>query len=86
MTITQKTFGSRVLLCPDITSDRNACHELAGPRVLDVSPKKMTFPLDVGASRFFIVLYHDKSVEFGPASFEIHSIDIRNPEDGPLCA
>lgn len=43
ITLSQSTFGSRVLLCPDDTSDPTLCHELAGPRVLDSSEKQVCF-------------------------------------------
>ncbi|VDM71393.1 unnamed protein product [Strongylus vulgaris] len=43
------------------------------------------FPLDEGAERFAVVLYHDKAEQFGPANFIIHSIDIRSANDEILC-
>ena len=41
ITLSQSTFGSRVLLCPDVRSDPTLCHELSGPRVLDSSDKQV---------------------------------------------
>ncbi|RCN44928.1 hypothetical protein ANCCAN_09124 [Ancylostoma caninum] len=85
ITITQSTFGSRVLLCPDITSESESCQELLGPRVETSEKKTVMFPLDEGAHRFAVVLYHDKAEQFGAAQFIVHSIDIRSSQNEILC-
>ncbi|VDK43526.1 unnamed protein product [Cylicostephanus goldi] len=85
ITITQATYGSRVLLCPDITSESDSCQELMGPKVETTEKKTVMFPLDEGAQRFAVVLYHDKAEQFGPANFIIHSIEIRSTNDEILC-
>ncbi|ULT96302.1 hypothetical protein L3Y34_004720 [Caenorhabditis briggsae] len=85
ITLSQSTFGSRVLLCPDVTSDPTLCHELSGPRVLDSSDKQVMFPLDIGARSFSLVLLHDKSIEFGPATFNIKSMHLRTVNDEEMC-
>ncbi|EPB80431.1 hypothetical protein ANCCEY_00528 [Ancylostoma ceylanicum] len=85
ITITQATFGSRVLLCPDITSESESCQELLGPRVETSEKKTVMFPLDEGAQRFAVVLYHDKAEQFGAAHFTVHSIDIRSSQNEILC-
>uniref|UniRef100_A0A7I4YID2 MAM domain-containing protein n=1 Tax=Haemonchus contortus TaxID=6289 RepID=A0A7I4YID2_HAECO len=85
ITITQATYGSRVLLCPDITSEFESCHELLGPRVEETMKRTVMFALDAAAHRFAVVLYHDKAEQFGPADFIIHSIDITTTDDQKLC-
>ncbi|KAL6740668.1 hypothetical protein Aduo_014005 [Ancylostoma duodenale] len=85
ITLTQSTFGSRVLLCPDITSESESCQELLGPRVETSEKKTVMFPLDEGAHRFAVVLYHDKAEQFGAAQFTVHSIDIRSSQNEILC-
>ncbi|KAK5965966.1 hypothetical protein GCK32_007247 [Trichostrongylus colubriformis] len=85
ITITQATYGSRVLLCPDITSDNESCQELLGPRVEQTMKRTVMFALDAAAHRFAVVLYHDKAEQFGPAKFIIHSIDISTTNNEELC-
>lgn len=85
ITITQATYGSRVLLCPDTTSDTESCQELLGPRVEQSVKRNVMFALDGSAHRFAVVLYHDKAEQFGPAQFTIHSIDIQSVNNERLC-
>ncbi|ETN85712.1 hypothetical protein NECAME_16681 [Necator americanus] len=85
ITVTQATFGSRVLLCPDISSESESCHELLGPKVETSEKKAVIFPLDEGAQRLALVLYHDKAEQFGPAHFILHSVDIRSSQNEMLC-
>ncbi|KAK6038691.1 hypothetical protein COOONC_23803, partial [Cooperia oncophora] len=85
ITITQATYGSRVLLCPDITSETESCHELLGPRVEQVMKRTVMFALDGAAHRFAVVLYHDMAEQFGPAQFTIHSIDVTTNVNEKLC-
>ncbi|VDL78396.1 unnamed protein product [Nippostrongylus brasiliensis] len=85
ITITQATYGSRVLLCPDITSDSESCQELLGPRVTQTMERSVLFPLDVAAHQFALVLYHDKAEQFGPAKFIVHSIYIQSDDNQRLC-
>uniref|UniRef100_A0A1I7XRL5 MAM domain-containing protein n=1 Tax=Heterorhabditis bacteriophora TaxID=37862 RepID=A0A1I7XRL5_HETBA len=85
ISLTQKTYGSRVLLCPDEMSESESCHELLGPRVIASALHRISFPLDAGVHRFVLILYHDKAEQFGPALFDLHSIDIRTSQDYQLC-
>ncbi|KAJ1368752.1 hypothetical protein KIN20_030027 [Parelaphostrongylus tenuis] len=85
ITVTQATYGSRVLLCPDSTSDSESCHELLGPRVEKPMRRSVLFHLDVEAHQFAVVLYHDKAEQFGPAQFTIHSIDLKTADSGQMC-
>ncbi|GMT22556.1 hypothetical protein PFISCL1PPCAC_13853 [Pristionchus fissidentatus] len=83
--VTQETFGSRVLLCPDAKSEPDSCTELLGPIVLSPQTKELTFPLDPSTRRFAIVFLHDKAVQFGPATFTIHSVDVKTSDNYQLC-
>ncbi|KJH51874.1 hypothetical protein DICVIV_01953 [Dictyocaulus viviparus] len=85
ITVTQFTYGSRVLLCPDSTSDSESCHELLGPRVEKPMKRSILFHLDDEAHQFVLVLYHDKAEQFGPAKFIIHSIDLKYTDNSEVC-
>ncbi|VDM57312.1 unnamed protein product [Angiostrongylus costaricensis] len=85
ITVTQATYGSRVLLCPDSTSDFESCHELLGPRVEKPIKRSVLFQLDDEAHQFAVVLFHDKAEQFGPAQFTIHSIDLKSADGAEIC-
>uniref|UniRef100_A0A158P660 MAM domain-containing protein n=1 Tax=Angiostrongylus cantonensis TaxID=6313 RepID=A0A158P660_ANGCA len=85
ITVTQATYGSRVLLCPDSTSDSESCHELLGPRVEKPIERSVLFQLDDEAHQFAVVLFHDKAEQFGAAQFIIHSIDLKYADGAQIC-
>ncbi|KAF8375593.1 mam-3, partial [Pristionchus pacificus] len=83
--VTQETFGSRLLLCPDAKSEPDACTELLGPIVLSPQTRELSFPLDPSTRRFAIVFLHDKGAQFGEATFTLHSVDVKTGDNYQLC-
>ncbi|VDM25479.1 unnamed protein product [Toxocara canis] len=85
ITLYQPTFGSQTFICGDGHESLDRCHLLLGPKIEVPKVRPVRFRLDPDMQQFALVAFHDKSLQFGAATFIVSSIRVFDEREDPVC-
>uniref|UniRef100_A0A0N5AIB5 MAM domain-containing protein n=1 Tax=Syphacia muris TaxID=451379 RepID=A0A0N5AIB5_9BILA len=79
------TFGSQLYICIDGYENLDSCTLLFGPKILTAKTETIRHRFEHDIHHFFLVAFHDKYAQFGPATIDILSITAYSEQDEQIC-